>query len=505
MSLSFGMSPMLYQFNTRVCLRELAGQLGRPAVLSDIPDDLLDALESQGFNWFWSLGVWTTGSAGREISRSNPVWHQDYQKDLPDFEQADICGSPFAICAYEVHPDFGGAEALAHLRQRLAQRGIRLMTDFVPNHVALDHPWVFDHPEFFVHGCESDLEAEPWNYVQVLTNQGPQILAHGKDPWFSGWVDTLQLNYRCKELHDVQRRVLNSIADQCDGVRCDMAMLLLPDIITRTWGAKAVPADGTPSTEDCFWPMAIESIRRRYTDFIFMAEVYWDLEWEMQQQGFDYTYDKRLYDRLLSFESEAVRGHLKADLKFQQRSCRFLENHDEPRIASILSEPQHLAAAAITFFSPGLRLFHDGQFEGRKHRVSMHLARRTTETPDISIQQLYKGLLSCLRSKVFHEGAWSLLECLPEWDANFTFRQFISFAWEYRGERWLICVNYGPGTAQTFVKLPWADLKESNWLLTDRLTTQIIRRDGNDLVERGLYLNVPAWHVHIFLLQKCSS
>ena len=496
---------MLFQFNTRVCLQELAGQLGRPVTLKDIPNELLDFLEAQGFSWFWSLGVWTTGSAGREISRSNPIWHEDYQKDLPDFEQADICGSPFAICAYEVHPDFGGRDALVDLRQRLAQRGIRLMTDFVPNHTALDHPWVLDHPEFYVHGNESDLEAEPQNYVRVKTKLGPRILAHGKDPWFNGWVDTLQLNYRCKELQEVQRRTLLSIADQCDGVRCDMAMLLLPGIIEKTWGATAVPADGSPSTDECFWPEAIESVRRQHTSFVFMAEVYWDLEWELQQHGFDFTYDKRLYDRLLSYESESVREHLKADLSFQQRSCRFLENHDEPRIASILTEPQHWAAAVISFFSPGLRLFHEGQFEGRKNRVSMHLARRAAELPDASIQQIYESLLSCLRARAFHEGSWSLLECLPEWDANTTYRQFVSFSWEYSDERWLICVNYGPGLAQTFVKLPWADLKEGRWSLTEQLTRQTIQRDGNDLFERGLYLDVPAWQVHIFLMQKCNE
>lgn len=505
MSLSSEVSPMLFQFNTRVSLQEIAGQLGRPATLKDVPNHLLDHLEAHGFKWFWSLGVWTTGSAGRKISGSNPVWHKDYQKDLPDFDQTDICGSPFAICDYEVHPDFGGRQALADLRQRLANRGIRLMTDFVPNHTALDHPWVSDHPEFFVHGGESDLNAEPQNYVRVMTKGGPRILAHGKDPWFDGWIDTLQLNYRCKELHDVQRRVLHSIADQCDGVRCDMAMLLLPDIISRTWGAKATPGDGTSSTEDCFWPQAIESVRARHNDFVFMAEVYWDLEWELQQLGFDFTYDKRLYDRLLSFESVAVREHLRADLKFQQRSCRFLENHDEPRVASILTTSQHLAAAVISFFSPGLRLFHDGQFEGRTRRVSMHLGRRAAETPDTLIQQLYGSLLNCLRSRAFHEGSWSLLECLPEWDANPTFRQFVSFAWEHSSERWLICVNYGPGNAQTFVKLPWADLKGCTWSLTDQLTRQTIVRDGNDLFDRGLYLDVPAWHVHLFLVHKVTK
>jgi hypothetical protein len=493
--------PILFQLNTRVYLQEVAGHLGRPATLKDIPDELLDFLERNGFNWFWSLGVWTTGAAAREISRTNPVWREECKRDLPDLQESDICGSPFAVCAYEVHPDFGGRAALAHLRKRLAQRGIRLMTDFVPNHTAPDHPWVLEHPEYYVNGSEYDLEAEPQNYVQVVTKHGPRVLAHGRDPYYGGWVDTLQLNYRCKELHDIQRQVLHNIAEQCDGVRCDMAMLLLPDIIAKTWGNKSVPADGIEPTEVCFWPEAIQSVRRQHADFVFMAEVYWDLEWELQQQGFDFTYDKRLYDRMLSFDGGAVRDHLMADLQFQQRCCRFLENHDEPRAASMFSRPQYLAAATITYLSPGLRLFHEGQFEGRKHRVSMHLSRRAAESPDPAIQELYKSLLTCLRSKAFREGSWSLLECIPEWEANPTFRQFVSFSWEHSGERWLIAVNYGPGSAQTFVRLPWADLKGRNWTLNDQLTQESLVRAGHDLAERGLYLNVPAWHVHMFLMQ----
>jgi len=97
-----------------------------------------------------------------------------------------------------------------------------------------------------------------------------------------------------------------------------------------------------------------------------MAEVYWDLEWTLQQQGFAYCYDKRLYDRLLGGNAGAIRDHLRASLDFQDKLARFLENHDEPRIASALPWPQHRAAAVITYLSPGLRFFHQGQFEGAR-------------------------------------------------------------------------------------------------------------------------------------------
>ena len=159
---------------------------------------------------------------------------------------------------------------------------------------------------------------------------------------------------------------LGRVADCCDGVRCDMAMLLLPDVIRRTWGDKSLPSDGRPPVDNPFWPEAIAQVHRRHPDLLFMAEVYWDLEWTLQQQGFDYTYDKRLYDRLRSRDVEGVRGHLHADMVFQRRCVRFLENHDEPRAASAFPSDVHRAAAILAFLTPGLRFFHDGQFEGRR-------------------------------------------------------------------------------------------------------------------------------------------
>ena len=164
---------------------------------------------------------------------------------------------------------------------------------------------------------------------------------------------------------------LARIAEQCDGVRCDMAMLVLPEVFERTWGIRADP----------FWPRATESVRRKHPQFRFMAEVYWDLEWTMQQQGFDYAYDKRLYDRLREGHARPVREHFHAGLDYQDKLARFLENHDEPRAAATFSPDIHEAAAVITFLSPGLRFFHQGQFQGRRKRISPHLVRAPQE-PD---------------------------------------------------------------------------------------------------------------------------
>ncbi len=161
-----------------------------------------------------------------------------------------------------------------------------------------------------------------------------------------------------------------------------MAMLLQPQIIQRTWGDRSRPSDGSPPKDDPFWPEAIAAIHRRHPQFLFMAEVYWDMEWELQQAGFDLTYDKRLYDRLVSESAVPVREHLLADPAFQERSVRFLENHDEPRAAATFPPNVHKAAAVVTFFVRGLRFFYEGQLEGRRIHPSMHVGRRPVEAVD---------------------------------------------------------------------------------------------------------------------------
>ncbi len=254
------------------------------------------------------------------------------------------------------------------------------MLDFVPNHMAPDHAWVREHPDFFVAGTEEQLIASPRNYCRVQTGDGTRVVAYGRDPYFDGWPDTLQLDYGNAALQGALLGELRRIASQCDGVRCDMAMLVLPEIFERTWGISA-PA---------FWPRATDAIRAEVPGFLFLAEVYWDLEWTLQQQGFDYTYDKRLYDRLAEGHARPVREHLSAGLDFQDHLARFLENHDEPRAAATFTNEAHRAAAIVTFLTPGLRFFHQGQREGKQVRIPVHLGRGPIEASESRDRRLLR-------------------------------------------------------------------------------------------------------------------
>ncbi|HVT06324.1 MAG TPA: alpha-amylase family glycosyl hydrolase [Polyangia bacterium] len=440
--------PLLYQLNTR----ELVGETAAPT-LDALPEALFARAAARGFDWIWMLGVWATGEAGRREALA-PAMRAAYARDLPDVRDQDVAGSPFAIAGYTVAATLGGDAALARLRERLRARGLRLMLDFVPNHVALDHPWVQTHPEYFVAGSDEDLRREPGNYVRVQTARGERILAHGRDPNFPGWTDALQLNYRHAGLREAMVDQLLRVADRCDGVRCDMAMLLEPQVFARTWGDRARPADGSPPVDAPFWPEAIARVRRQHPGFLFLAEVYWGLDWQLQQQGFDFTYDKTLYDRLRAGAADPVRAHLRAEPAFADRCARFLENHDEPRVAAVFPPEQHRAAAALTYLVPGLRFFHEGQLEGRRARAPIQLTRRRPERPDPVVGALYDALLSLLARPLLRDGAWHLCACRPVDASDAGWRDVIAFRWQLGKQRMTVAVNYGPHPTACWIDPP---------------------------------------------------
>ncbi len=489
--------PSLFQINTRVWLERLSREAGRRVTLADIDDATIASFSERGFAWIWLLSAWKIGAAGRAVSRSHPEWRAEFQAALPDLTEDDICGSGFAITAYTVSDALGGETGLAQFRERLARRGIKLMLDFVPNHTAPDHPWVKTNPEYYVQGSEDAFADRPENYLQVETDRGAKILAHGRDPNFPGWPDTLQLNYANAELH--QRRIdeLVAIAGKCDGVRCDMAMLLLPDIFQRTWGLTPEP----------FWPQAIPAVHAIHPDFMFMAEVYWDLEWTLQQQGFDYCYDKRLYDRLRESHAASIRGHLAAGLDYQDKLARFLENHDEPRAAATFPWLQHQAAAIITFLSPGLRFFYQGQLEGARVRVPTHLCRGPVEPSDPQIASFYAKLLRLIKeTAAFRDGVWSQIQPHSAGPGNWTSECFVAYAWAgVDGSRYVIVVNNAANQAQCRLPLPFPDLQGKQICLTDLMGTEIYDRNGDEAIGPGLFIDHAPWHFNVFAVQAIEA
>ncbi len=498
-------NPLLYEINTRVWLGELP-PAGRKAArggstLGQVPAAAVNEIAGLGFDLVWMMGVWQTGPVGERLAREFLERHPERTRGLADFKPEDVVSSPYAVQDYKVADALGGPKALASLRSALAKKGIGLILDFVPNHTARDHAWVRAHPEYYVQGSEEHQESNPADYFVAETVRGKRLLAHGRDPHFPPWGDTAQLNYRHPGARAALIKTLLEIAEQCDGVRCDMAMLVLEEIFSRTWGDRAQPADG-PAAQGEFWAEAMDAVRARHPSFLFLAEAYWGLEGRLQELGFDFTYDKTLYDRLRHQGAGPVHGHLCADPDFQARSARFLENHDEPRAADAFPLDNHRAAALVTCTLPGMRFFHEGQLEGRRFHLPVQLRRRPKEEPQPEVRDFYRALLRELTQPALREGRWKLLHPRPAWEANPTWQRVLAHRWEHRGGSRIVAVNYGDAQAQCYVPLHLDGIAGRSMRLHDLFNGDVFDRAGDELLNPGLYLDLAPFQIHLFALER---
>ncbi len=480
--------PVIYEVNAWAWLNGLTRKYGHPVTLSGVPDAEWDAISRFRPDAVWLMGVWERSPAGAAIARQNEALLAEFRRALPDFVQDDIAGSPYCVRRYEVDSALGGRAGLAAARAALNRRGARLILDFVPNHVAPDHPWAMEHQEYFVTGTTDDLRRDPASFQEVRGN----IFASGRDPYFPAWPDVLQLNAFHPGLRSAVKGTLSDISEQCDGVRCDMAMLMMNRIFSSTWADRA---GQMPQAE--YWPEVMGAVRRSHPDFIFMAEAYWDLEWELQQQGFDFCYDKRLYDRLVHDNADSVRLHLLADLSYQKKLVRFIENHDEPRAAATFDPLKHRAAATVVSTLPGALLLHDGQFEGWRVRLPVFLARRPDEKIDEGLRDFYMRLLDSLAESGMRSGDWQLCD-RTGWPDNGSFENIVAWSWRKEDRAHLVVVNLSERPAQARVRLPWERLSESSWRLDDILSGAHYFDSGSELESEGLFVDLGPWGVHLF-------
>jgi hypothetical protein len=476
---------VLYEINTWVWLNEWSTTLGRPLTLAQLPDAAWDPLAELGVQAVWLMGVWERSPAAVALTRRNRRQMSDWRQQLPDLQPSDIVGSPYSIRRYQVAAHFGGAAGLAAARTALARRGIRLILDFVPNHLAPDHPWVSLHPEWFIQGSKADLRRNPDAFLEVVG----RIFARGRDPCFPPWSDVLQLNaFNIAHRHAMLGE-LAQIAEQCDGVRCDMAMLVMNQIFARTWSERAGTA---PATD--YWPEMMGEICSSNPGFSFVAEAYWGLETDLLRQGFNACYDKELCDRLKDGSAQSVREHLARTSPLQL--VRFLENHDEPRAVEAFQGAKGVAAAVVLLTVPGTRLLHDGQLEGRAIRTAVHLGRRASEPRDEAIWSYYHRLLRCTADPVFHEGTWRLCNC-SGWPDNQSYRNLMAWSWLDSSSRCLVVVNYSTQPAQGRVQLLWPGLNNHPWSLSDLLNDRQYEAPGDELASSGLFVDLPPWGGHI--------
>ncbi len=479
--------PIIYEINTWVWLHDLSQRLGRTATLGSVPGATWDDLGALHADAVWLMGVWERSPVGRQIGNTHAGLQVEFRRALPDFTPQDNVGSPYCVRRYAADPLVGGPDGLAAARKELDGRGLRLLLDFVPNHVAPDHPWVSAHPDYFIRGTAEDLARAPGEFYGT----GSKVFACGRDPYFPPWQDVLQLNAFHPGLRGAAIRTLHEIAGQCDGVRCDMAMLPITRVFEQTWSVRA----GSPPAGE-YWREIIRAIRPAHPGFLFVAEAYWDLEWELMQQGFDYCYDKRLFDRLEHAFAEQVRLHLLADLGYQDKLVRFIENHDEPRAAATFSGGKERAAAVTILTLPGAKLLHEGQLDGRQVKLPVQLGRRPVEPPNGDLLGFYRRLLAAVDTPAIREGEWQLCE-RSGWPDNQSCMNLVAWCWRAKEARCVVVVNLSDARSQARVRIPWDELAGRPWRLTDALSGAVYERDGDEMRGVGLYVDLAGWGCHL--------
>ena len=488
-------NPRIYEINTRVWIK----QFGAHSKLCDIPDDFIKKLSDWGIDALWFMGIWKNNPETVEEYCFEPSLVAAYNNSLPDWNKKDVIGSPYSIDNYEVNPTLGTKEDLLNLKQKLNNAGIKLVLDFIPNHFSSYSNLLKTNPGIFLPADHALFRGDGYTFFQSPYNQD-KYFAHGRDPLFPPWKDTAQVNFFGEETRNFFVDIFEDLTKLCDGVRCDMAMLPLTNVFYNTWvGVLKKYGIDKPDTE--FWTEIISSVKKHKKDFFFIAEAYWDLEWNLQQLGFDYTYDKRLTDRLGSADLRVIKDHLTASMEFQKKSVRFIENHDEERAAGHFGKDKSLSAATVISTLPGMIFYHDGQFEGRKIKLPVQLARFPDEKFDKRIFNYYDKLLKITRQEVFRKGEWIMLECFPVSPNDYTNENLFAWQWSYKQTVKIVAINYSGSTARCRLKI---NLSSANTAVTlfDELNDVNYKREISEITGIGLFVELKAFSSHIFSVKK---
>ncbi|MBI2869297.1 MAG: alpha-amylase [Chloroflexi bacterium] len=480
--------PHLFETNARLFLNRNRRKYRKEMSLVQVPEHEWAALKRQGFDLVWLMGVWRRSPGARGEALRYPGLQLEYDRALPDWTQDDVAGSPYAVYDYRLDPALGQPDDLPEIKKRLNSAGLGLILDFVVNHVALDHPWVSSHPGRLVRGLAADAARHPdWFY----SAEKGLFLAHGRERYFPAWTDTAQLNLFAAETREALAAELARITEVADGVRCDMAMLALNEVFQQIWGE--IVRNEPPPAE--FWNEIIPAVKARKPGFLFLAEAYWGLEGRLRELGFDFTYDKVLYDKLRYAESPAIRDYILSDTRQHRRSVHFIENHDEDRALAAFGRERSLAAAVAIMTTPGMRLLHEGQMEGRRVRVPIQLIRQQDEPTDTEVAMFYRTLLRVVNGDTFHEGDWALVEVGEAAATDESYRRVLAWRWLYDGNLKIVVVNYSPESARGWLKFPLGLTGEI--ILLDELNGVSYTRSGKELASRGLYIALGPYRTHV--------
>lgn len=489
-------NPHLIEINTRLWLKNLREKYSSPEMtISAIPDEEWLNLKHLGFDIIWLIGVWQCGKMSAEIAKNDAGLIEEAAR--LGYDREKICCSPYSILEYKLDESFGFEWELRALKDKLNSMGLKLFLDFVSNHAAIDRAYDDECLNCLVLGDEEEYKRNP-KMFHVREKDGKKIyVAYGKDPNFPSWYDTVQLNYFNPITREKMKNEFLKLLELCDGARCDMVMLTLNDVHESAWGwLLSKQGFSKPQTE--FWQEVISQAKQIRPDFVFLAEVYWGLEWKLQQMGFDYTYDKVIYDRLKTMGADEIRGHLRAERLYQKRSARFIDNHDENPSVSSMGKNKAMAAAVIISTIRGLRFYNDMQLKGSAIRVPLQFTQFDSDSlRNVEMEKFYERLLLTVDHPAFHGGEWNLCEPLPMNPEDKSYRNFIAFTWIQRRTMKIVAVNYSQETSSCLLKVS-VKAKGDSAVLFEEISDRFFSFKVEKL-ESGLPLeNVPPYGFFIF-------
>lgn len=477
----------IYEINTRVWIKRFSKN-GIDAKLIDIPTEYWETLYNKGIKYIWLMGIWETIS--KYCFDKGLIY--DYELALPDWKTEDVIGSPYSINNYHINKSLATTNEFIKFKESLNNLGLKIILDFIPNHFSANTELLKTNPEVFLKGKHELFLNDKTTYYEARNGN---IYAHGRDPNFPAWQDTIQVNYFSEPAREFMINSLIKITQLCDGVRCDMAMLAINEIFKKTWNDDLIFSNKNEIMDE-FWSVAIERTKAVREDFLFIAEAYWNLEWELQQFGFDFTYDKRLLDRLEFSNTENIVGHLSAEKKYQQKSIRFIENHDENRAITAFGIEKSKAAAVVMSTIQGATLFHDGQFEGKNVRLPVQLGREPNEVINNSLVEFYYNLLKIVNHPVFTEGYWNLITPI-KLDNDSTHKNILSWEWILENEKRIIVINYSDSTSYCRIKFN-VNKKTKIVKLTNLLNCTEYEREVSEIENSGLFIHLETFECHIF-------
>lgn len=268
--------------------------------------DLLE-IAQDGFNAVWILGVWQKSPLSKKI--------QQARGELP--KNGFRTASAYAIYDYKIDSDLGGEKAFRDFVARAKKYDLRIILDITPNSLAADSPWVFRHPEWFVHKKELPKLDESEKYFKIQPPDSPLPYWIRFPEWGSAVIpDLAQVDLLSSGYWVFLKQAFEYAADltESGGVRIDYLTDFYPSEYHAKWfsqmplqefeGKLKIISENVfgypPAQSGMVLSVLLEGVKKKFPNFITLGEVYRGQELEWQHAGVDLTYAKYIYDWLVN-------------------------------------------------------------------------------------------------------------------------------------------------------------------------------------------------------------